>query len=687
MDVFGFFNYRKVNNEMAERQPTPSEFEGMSLEKIIEAMTADLENSSGHYAQFRGTTSQSPRPPSWGDYSSNNSRDYSTNQSIHQSSSMPSMNPIPSSAVYMQHVPAYNTNNTRDPSYFGAETSNNLHINRNNDLLGAIDVGGGNYINVIYGNASQIVTEQRQATNLTTYNNHQGVIDREYGLFSEQRIPAEHNTPNQNKNGKQLIDNLVGNWVPNQSGTYSPFGSSPNVTPVPHTTIEINKESEESPKTVQDIQQQQKKPRIVAQVKPMRPSYSAVLTKSPPPTISSPLNLAPAKLPTDTILKKISGKNSKNKTKPGLLKRQNSTGSDEHGSPKIQLPKKALEKNNSNLPRRWVSLDNLGVQSETHQINAFNTSDQFEKRKPTKTFNKKTDKNETLNNTKIQNGNVKSSGNVQKRPIQINNNLNNSTSFIQATMSDKIDKNQHANNKNNKDEKKLTKEKITKRFHAEKAQQIKKGQKNRRRDNREAPIKEICKNINKYASRWCKVALKVFYWLLHLISDVVSMSMNLVIQFIKCMWFHTVLYIKYSWVYVASVFSKIRILNAIGKKIDNWFGNSRLAFWRRIKSTKAEKDENTNWMQGGLEVNIALPSTGEEAMKRLLACKGKDPYSILGVTPTCSDDDIKKYYKRQAFLVHPDKNSQPGAEEAFKILVHAFDIIGEPVFIFNYTIN
>lgn len=146
------------------------------------------------------------------------------------------------------------------------------------------------------------------------------------------------------------------------------------------------------------------------------------------------------------------------------------------------------------------------------------------------------------------------------------------------------------------------------------------------------------------------------------------------------MWFHTVLYLKYSWTYVSTTVSKIRFLNAIGKRIDDKFGNSRFAFWRKFKAKrKDDKDDNVHWLQGGLEANIALPSTGEEAMKRLLACKGKDPYSILGVTPTCSDDDIKKYYKRQAFLVHPDKNSQPGAEEAFKILVHAFDIIGEPV--------
>lgn len=143
------------------------------------------------------------------------------------------------------------------------------------------------------------------------------------------------------------------------------------------------------------------------------------------------------------------------------------------------------------------------------------------------------------------------------------------------------------------------------------------------------------------------------------------------------------LYFKYSLIYSASTVKNIRFLNAIGKKIDDIFGNSKFAFWRKMKNHKNNKNTNKedceNWLPGGLETNISLPSTGEEAMKRLLACKGKDPYSILGVTPTCSDDDIKKYYKRQAFLVHPDKNSQAGAEEAFKILVHAFDIIGEPV--------
>ncbi|XP_015601371.1 dnaJ homolog dnj-5 [Cephus cinctus] len=657
---------------MAEQQQSPPGFKHMSLDKIIEAMTADLESSSGHYVQF-GVTPPQTSPHNWGDYSSGQTRHYINGQPPHPSPpSLQSINPI-ASPLYMQEMPSYDTS-TADPIYFPPQPVNHLGINENNDLVGTIDVGGGNYINVIYGNASQIMAEQCQLNNLTTYNN-QGMLDREYGLFSEQQVPVSPTLPTQPSNSKQLIDNLVGNWVPNQSGTYSPFGGSPNVTPVPQSTPEI-REPEELPRTIPDVQQ--KKPRMIAEVKPMRPSYSDVLTKSAP-TPPPPLTPPSTKPKIEPTTKKISNKNSKNKSKAALLKRQNSSGSDEHNSPKLQVPKRILEKNNSNLSRRWVSLDNLGSQIESHELNAFDRSDQFEKKKVWKT-SKKPDKNETLNNSKIPNSNLKSGTNIQKRPIQINNNLNLNTinSFSQTVSPEKIEKNQQANNKTGKEDKKTMKEKSTKRLQAEKVQQIKKGHRGRKRESRESPVKELYRNLNKLVNQWSKIVLKIVYWLLHLISDVVSMSANLVVQLGKCIWFHTILYLKYSWIYIASTFSKIRFLNAVGKRVDGWFGNSRFAFWRKMKCKNEGKEENTNSIPGGLEANIALPCTGEEAMKRLLACKGKDPYSILGVTPTCSDDDIKKYYKRQAFLVHPDKNSQPGAEEAFKILVHAFDIIGEP---------
>lgn len=514
--------------DQQQQQQLPPGFKRMSLDKIIEAMTADLESSAGHYVQF-GVSPQQQSGQNWGDYSGGQRQHYMSGQSVApapQNVQQP-MNPVPSS-IYMQDVPQYEPGRA-EPMYFPPQTVNHLGINEKNDLVGTIDVGGGNYIDVIYGNASQIVAEQRQLNGLASYRaNNQGIIDREYGLFGDQQqIPVAHKLTSQSANGKQLIDNLVGNWVPNQSGTYSPFGGSPNVTPVPQSTpIVLNESAEKSPRIASEVQL--KKPRMVAEVKPMRPSYSDVLTKSAPPP-ASPMTGTAVKQQFDApTTKKTAGKNGKSKSKPVQLKRQNSSGSDDHGSPKMQAPKKSFERNNANLPRRWVSLDNLGSPSESHEIGAFNRSENFEKKKIVKS-SRKGEKTEALNNCKLQNSSAKSTGNVQKRPLQINNNLNNANNFGQST-GDKIEKNQHANNKINKDDKKPAKDKSNKRFHAEKAQQIKKGQKNRNRDNRESPVNDLCRSLNKYASRWSKFGLKIFYWLLHLISDVVSMSTNLVVQ-------------------------------------------------------------------------------------------------------------------------------------------------------------
>uniref|UniRef100_A0A9J2PAM1 J domain-containing protein n=1 Tax=Ascaris lumbricoides TaxID=6252 RepID=A0A9J2PAM1_ASCLU len=103
--------------------------------------------------------------------------------------------------------------------------------------------------------------------------------------------------------------------------------------------------------------------------------------------------------------------------------------------------------------------------------------------------------------------------------------------------------------------------------------------------------------------------------------------------------------------------------------------------WNNICSFNArklwasEENERGEW---GLSDNIQLPTTGDEAMERLLRCHGQDAYVVLGLRADCSDEDIKRYYKRQAVLVHPDKNHSNGADEAFKILSRAFDAIGTP---------
>jgi curved DNA-binding protein CbpA len=56
----------------------------------------------------------------------------------------------------------------------------------------------------------------------------------------------------------------------------------------------------------------------------------------------------------------------------------------------------------------------------------------------------------------------------------------------------------------------------------------------------------------------------------------------------------------------------------------------------------------------------------------------KDYYSILGVSVTASELEIKRVYRRLAVMYHPDKNPSPEAESLFKEINEAYDVLGDP---------
>ncbi|SPP88264.1 transcription factor SFL2 [Drosophila guanche] len=173
---------------------------------------------------------------------------------------------------------------------------------------------------------------------------------------------------------------------------------------------------------------------------------------------------------------------------------------------------------------------------------------------------------------------------------------------------------------------------------------------------------------------WWIYTLKLLTWLFYLVYDIVVLGFSMA-------------YDRLAVAYVAGLAYARQLhkeLKQNSGKPSIWWRNywrrfdarfaktSRWAFWRRFYKRKPPEPTSESFKTG------RLPQTGEEAMYSLLNCKGKDAYSILGVPPDSSQEQIRKHYKKIAVLVHPDKNKQAGAEEAFKVLQRAFELIGEP---------
>lgn len=69
----------------------------------------------------------------------------------------------------------------------------------------------------------------------------------------------------------------------------------------------------------------------------------------------------------------------------------------------------------------------------------------------------------------------------------------------------------------------------------------------------------------------------------------------------------------------------------------------------------------------------------QESLAKTIQIKArKGHYEALGVTRSATQIEIKKSYRKLALKLHPDKNSAPSAEAAFKAISSAFDTLSDP---------
>ena len=56
----------------------------------------------------------------------------------------------------------------------------------------------------------------------------------------------------------------------------------------------------------------------------------------------------------------------------------------------------------------------------------------------------------------------------------------------------------------------------------------------------------------------------------------------------------------------------------------------------------------------------------------------RDYYDVLGLSRGASEEEIKRTFRKLALEYHPDRNKDEGAEEKFKEINEAYQVLSDP---------
>lgn len=472
---------------------------------------------------------------------------------------------------------------------------------------------------------------------------------------------------NQATKTNMFINQLVGNWSPNLSGTYSPFGepvvNSPASNPlpsfqvmpsvsaghnhdvIPNTEMENNFNLNLAPglienKIVEDSIKSNavnvtavRKTRIVAEVKPMRMSYSDVLSKnvineSQPLDGSNYSNAIPAgsagksnkqssdKIKYANVDKKVNSV-SENENDPGASKIKKPTNSTQAFGPSTKNTFGSKLENSANSGGEGKKTNFIKKKAVKVKTRSYGQSDKK---------GHEYSRNDSKSSQKEGEGSDEEDLNDDDDDSDIEEYPENVSEYYNVRKNFQHSDGQHHNiekismvkgQSSYKKAKSATACSVLSRSKADKGQKrstkIGGASNNRKRQKHEILLKIF--------NTWFLYLLKFMKWLYDVVFDVVYLSFGIIYD-------RSFLGYQFARQACSVLHKDVRAnsglwVKSLWKKFDGKFEKkSKFAFWRYIfKKKQIPSEQVKDYYKDG-----RLPTTADEAMKSLLNCKGKDAY-------------------------------------------------------------